>query len=543
SNAGTSGLVLFAIVASVVLLAAVNVAQLLLARALARGPETALRIALGARRTVLARQLLMENLLLCLVSLLAGTATAAGIAVLLPRLLVSEPAMLVQVGSGAAAFQIDWRVFSFASVMALGIMLLLALVPLRQVSRPALLPSVQAGSATRTQARAPLTRRAAIWLQIAVSFALLVSTGTLVRSFVNARSRPIGLTHDQVLLAWTQEPEAEMRDAIIARMKALPGVEDVAYAIRAPLSLSEGGIAVHVLLPSHPELRLPLEIKFNAISPEFLNVTGTRIVRGRGFGQGDAPGAPPVVIINQTMAQKYWPGQDPIGQVVSITGWSHGTAEARVAGIAENAPINRIGELTEPYLYVPYEQYAAHLGSMGEITFALHTAPNAMSMAQAVRQLLIHIHPLLDPMMETSLPELIRYSAGEYQMMAELVTALGFIGLALTVVGLYGYLAFRVTQRRREIGIRMALGASREATSLLVFRDTAGMAAMGLAAGLVLAGAAARLESSLVFGVSPWNALSIAGALGTLVFAIAAASWFPARRAASIDPMQALRTE
>jgi hypothetical protein len=250
-----------------------------------------------------------------------------------------------------------------------------------------------------------------------------------------------------------------------------------------------------------------------------------------------------VVIINQTMAQKYWPGQDPIGQVVSITGWSHGTAEARVAGIAENAPINRIGELTEPYLYVPYEQYAAHLGSMGEITFALHTAPNAMSMAQAVRQLLIHIHPLLDPMMETSLPELIRYSAGEYQMMAELVTALGFIGLALTVVGLYGYLAFRVTQRRREIGIRMALGASREATSLLVFRDTAGMAAMGLAAGLVLAGAAARLESSLVFGVSPLNALSIAGALGTLVFAIAAASWFPARGAASIDPMQALRTE
>ena len=283
ANAGTSGLVLFAIVASVVLLATVNVAHLLLARALARGPEVALRMALGARRGVIARQLLVENLLLCVLSLAAGLGIAAGIAVLLPRLLVREPAMLVQVGSAAAGFQIDWRVFLFASAMAFATLLLLALVPLRQVSRPELLPVMQAGAVTRTEARAPLARRAAIWLQIAISFALLVSTGTLVRSFINTRTQSIGLTRDQVLLAWTQEPEPEMRDAVVARMKALPGVSDVAFAIRAPLSLSEGGIAVHALLPSHPELRLPVEIKFNAVSRNFLDVTGTRVVRGRGF--------------------------------------------------------------------------------------------------------------------------------------------------------------------------------------------------------------------------------------------------------------------
>jgi macrolide transport system ATP-binding/permease protein len=138
---------------------------------------------------------------------------------------------------------------------------------------------------------------------------------------------------------------------------------------------------------------------------------------------------------------------------------------------------------------------------------------------------------------------LIRYSSGNYQMMAELVSALGLIGLALTVVGLYGFLAFRVTQRRREIGIRMALGASREATSLLIVRDTAGMGCIGLALGLALAVAAARLESSLVFGVRPLDALSLAGAFDTLAIAIAAASWLPARRAASIEPMQALRAE
>jgi ABC-type antimicrobial peptide transport system permease subunit len=180
---------------------------------------------------------------------------------------------------------------------------------------------------------------------------------------------------------------------------------------------------------------------------------------------------------------------------------------------------------------------------MGEVTFALQTGMNAMSLAQPARQALIHIHPLLDPMMVTSLPELIRYSSGNYQMMAELVSALGLIGLTLTVVGLYGFLAFRVTQRRREIGIRMALGASREATSLLVLRDTAGMGCIGLALGVVLAMAAAQLESSLVFGVNPLDALSLMGALGILSTAIAAASWLPARRAASIDPIQALRTE
>jgi len=538
ANAGTSGLVLLAIVAGVVLLATVNVAHLLMARALARNPEIALRMALGGRPMTLVRQLLLENLLLSAFSLAAGLGIAAGIAALLPRLMVNEPAMLVQLGSAGESFHIDWRVFLFASAMAVGTMLLLALVPLRQVSRPELLPAMQAGAVIHTEVRAPMARRAAIWLQIAISFALLVSTGVLVRSFVNTRTQSIGLTRKQVLLLWTQDPDSNMREEIVTRLRGILGVQRVAYAIRSPLSLSENGIAVKALLPSLPELRDPIQIKFNAVSPDFLNVIGTRIICGRGFTQADDQNGPLVVLINQAMAQKYWPGQNPIGQVVKIAGPVEGGGEARVVGVTENAAINHIGEIPEPYLYVPF-----HVSTMGEVTFALQTGVNAMALARPARDALVHIHPLLDPMMVTSLPELIRYSAGEYQMMAELVTALGFIGLALTIVGLYGFLAFRVTQRRREIGIRMALGASREATSLLVLRDTAGMALIGLALGLVLAAGAARLESSLVFGVSPLNALSIAAALGILALAIAAASWLPARRAASIDPMQALRTE
>ncbi len=539
SQAGTSGVLLFAIVCGVVLLAIVNVAHLLLARALGRAPEVALRLSLGARRSTVARQLLIENLLLSVFGLAAGLALAAAVAAALPRLLVQEPAMLEEFGY-TTRFHLDERVFLFASLLALVTMLLLALVPLGQVTRVELLPALQAGSATRTAGRASLLRRAAVWLQIGISFALLVSTGALVRSFLNTRTQSIGLTRKQVLVVWTQEPEASVRDEVIARLRALPGVESVAYGIRSPLMPSEGGIAVKAQFPSHPELLNPVEIKFNAVSPDFLKVIGTHLLRGRGITEADEAGGPVVVLINQSMAQKYWPGQNAIGQLVRLT---RAHVDARIIGVTENAPINQIGEMPEPYLYVPFAQYQSHLSNMGEITFVLATHQNAMSIAGNARQALIHINPLLDPMMITSLPELIRYSAGDFQMMAELVSALGIIGLALTVVGLYGFLAFRVTQRQREIGIRMALGASREATTLLVLRDTAHMAAVGLIFGLALALAVTRLETAVLFGVHPLDALSLVAALGTLAIAVSAAAWLPARRAASIDPMQALRSE
>lgn len=538
SNAKTAGIVLFAIVGGVVLLAIVNVAHLLMARALARNPEVALRLSLGAQRHVVARQLLIESVMLGILSLASGVGLAAAIAAALPKLLVRGPEMLNASGEVGTRFNIDWRVFGFASALALVTILLLSLVPLLQAARAELLPTMQ--SNTRTEGRASLFRRATVWVQIAIAFTLLVSTTTLIWSFVNTRTKPIGLTRNQVLMAWTQEPEAPMRDEVVRKMRAIPGVTNVGYAIRSPLSLSEGGIALKTLIPSHPEIRDAVTIKFNAVSPSFLNVTGTHIVRGRGFTDEDERGGAMNVVVNQALAQKYWHGREPIGQILRFAGQN---VEARVVGIAQNAPINAIGELPEPYIYVPYQQYSDHLDPMGEITFALATQQNAMSLAQPVRRVLVHTHPLLDPMMVTSLPELIRYSAGTYQMMAELVTALGIIGLALTIVGLYGFLAFRVAQRRREIGIRMALGASREATARLVLRDTLRLAGVGLAIGAVLAVAAGRLEASVLFGVQPLNALSLIAALVTLFSAAMAASWIPAKRAASIEPMQALRTE
>ncbi len=543
SQAGTSGIVLFAIVVGVVLLSTINVAHLLLARALTRIPEIALRLSLGAARVVVARQLLVENLLLGLLGWITGLALGSGIVAVLPRLLVSEPAMLNSYGSGTS-FQLDWRFFFFAGLLALVTMLLLALVPLAQVTRPQLVPGLQTGLAGRVTAHASVARRAAVWLQIAVSFALLVSTAALVRSFLNTQTRPIGLTRDQVLVTFTQGPDDATLETVLTNLRALPGVRAVAYGIRSPLMPSEGGIAVRALLPSHPELREPVSIKFNAVSPAFLRVTGTHVLRGSTFTDAENQSGPMTVLINQTMADKYFPGRDPIGQVVRIdSGTAASFVEARILGVTEHAPIDHIGELPEAFLYVPFHQYSTKLSNMGEITFVLATAPNAMSLAQSVRQALIHVHPLLDPMFVTSQPELLRYSTGNYQMMAELVTTLGFIGLALTIVGLYGFLAFRVTQRRREIGIRMALGATRHATTLLVLADTARMATIGLVIGVALAFVAARIEKAALFGVSALDALSIAAAFCTLATAMMGAAWLPARHAASMEPMEALRCE
>jgi putative ABC transport system permease protein len=542
--AGTTGLLLFAVVAGVVLLCTVNVAHLLLARAFTRGPEVALRISLGATRWVVARQLLVENLLLCALGWIGGLGAAAGIAVVLPRLLVGAPDMLVS-HDVPLHFQLDWRVFCIAGLLALATMLLLALVPLLQVARPQLVPALRSASSQRTSGRTPVVRRIAVWLQIGVSFALLVSTGALVQSFLNTRTQSIGITRDQVLVLFTQDPDPAMRDDILAKFRALPGVQHAAYAIRSPLMPSEGGMAAQVLLPNHPELHDPVEIKYNAVSPDYLSLIGTRILRGRGFAPADNLNGPAAIIVSQAMAQKYWPSQDPIGKTVRLPGFNNGAPgstsadlEARIIGVAENAPINDVGEISEPYMYIPFR-----FSQEGEVTFVVQTSRNAMSMAQEAREVLIHTNPLLDPMFDTSLPELIRSSTGSYQMMAELVTALGVIGLFLTIIGLYGFLAFTVAQRRREIGIRMALGASRQGTALLVLRDTAKIALIGFAIGLLLAAVATRLETSMLFGVHALNPVSLVAACALLIAASLGAAWLPARRAASVEPMQALRTE
>jgi len=541
-NAGVTGALLFAVVGLVVLLCVVNVANLLLARGLSRSKDAAIRVALGGSRANVFQQSLVENLLLGVLALGAGLCIATAIATSLPHLLarmLTGPALLDLPPGSAIAFRTDARVVSFACVLTLLTFIALACVQLWQLSHADVLETVRSGGSQRNLGgKAPRFRRALLAGQIAISLMLLIATGALVRSFVNTQTSSIGLTRNNVLVAFcvvpTKDGSTKNQEAI-HQFDALPGVEQVAYAIRSPLMLSEGGMAQKVSLPDHPDLREPIETKYDDVSSNYLAVTGTHILAGRGFVPQDDVSGPPVVVINRTMARRYWGQRDPIGQTIHL---SSPQIDARIVGVAEDAPINAIGELPEPYLYIPYR-----FTEYGEITFLIASQQDAMTLAQPARDILVHIDPQFGPAMVTSMNELFQYSASSYRVSAVLVTALGAIGLFLTVVGLSAFLMFRVQQRTPEIGLRMALGSTRSEAAMLVFRESLRATLIGAIAGIPLALVGLRLAASALFGVRSYDPLSIAGALLLLGVIVAATAFIPARRAASVEPMTALRYE
>ena len=541
-NAGVTGALLFAVVGLVVLLCVVNVANLLLARGLSRSKDAAIRVALGGSRANVFQQSLVENLLLGVLALGAGLCIATAIATSLPHLLarmLTGPALLDLPPGSAIAFRTDARVVSFACVLTLLTFIALACVQLWQLSHADVLETVRSGGSQRNLGgKAPRFRRALLAGQIAISLMLLIATGALVRSFVNTQTSSIGLTRNNVLVAFcvvpTKDGSTKNQEAI-HQFDALPGVEQVAYAIRSPLMLSEGGMAQKVSLPDHPDLREPIETKYDDVSSNYLAVTGTHILAGRGFVPQDDVSGPPVVVINRTMALRYWGQRDPIGQTIHL---SSPQIDARIVGVAEDAPINAIGELPEPYIYIPYR-----FTEYGEITFLIASQQDAMTLAQPARDILVHIDPQFGPAMVTSMNELFQYSASSYRVSAVLVTALGAIGLFLTVVGLSAFLMFRVQQRTPEIGLRMALGSTRSEAAMLVFRESLRATLIGAIAGIPLALVGLRLAASALFGVRSYDPLSIAGALLLLGVIVAATAFIPARRAASVEPMTALRYE
>jgi predicted permease len=289
------------------------------------------------------------------------------------------------------------------------------------------------------------------------------------------------------------------------------------------------------VFPQRPETAAaPVEIKYNSVSASFFQTMGTALVRGRGFEPRDeTPGANSVVI-NESMAQRYWPQEDPLGKTIEL---GRKRAPRIVIGIARNAPINSIGELPEPYLYLPYWANFEQ-----EATFLVETSGPAAALAEASRQALKSVDARLNPLTITTQGELIRFSALRFQLTAELVGALGLLGLILTAVGLYGVVSYGVSQRTRDFGIRMALGARRLDTLGLVLREVAMLGAMGIVIGLPVALGATRLLSSQLFGVDPWDVAAFAVAAMLLLVVVLGAGFIPARRATTVDPASALRS-
>jgi hypothetical protein len=318
----------------------------------------------------------------------------------------------------------------------------------------------------------------------------------------------------------------------------LPGVASVAVAVRAPLSLSGGGLAQAVFVPETPPQPgegLP-QVKYNAVSANYFATVGTRLLRGRLFTDEDERPGEPVVVVNQAFVERFYRGQDAIDRTIrlrSVDGTVH-----RIIGVVENSVVVEIDDKDRPYFFLPYWR-----GDFSEITYLVEAATGSGSLAAPVRDTLKAVDPSLEPRRVIAMSDYIDFAAAPYRATATLALALGVLGLALTAIGVYGVVAYLTSRRTREIGLRIALGAAPSGIVGLVLNDAVRVAAVGIAIGLPAALWATTLLKPMLLGVGAWDAAAFVGAAVVLAVAVVLATLIPAWRATRVSPATALRAE
>jgi len=533
-NGGSTVVALMGLVLIVVLITCVNIAHLLLARAAGRRRELALRTALGAGRRHLVRQLLVEAGTLGVLGAGAGLLVGAWFVRVLPSVLVSPPGF-----RSFEVFQIDGRVFLFTLVVTTVTTLLFGLAPAFAASRTNVHALIKGDSALSGVPRIDrLVGRSLVVGQIAISLALVYGAAVLSASFREVNRADLGFARTPMLTAWVPYGAAPMvlLEEGAKRVEALPGVEAVAVAIRAPLSLSGGGLAQPVVIPggtSSPD-QTPTDVKFAAVSANYLETMGAPLTRGRSFTDVESREGERVALINEAFAERFFPGVDPLGRIIRLGG-PDGT-DHRVLGVTTNAVISRIGEDPEPYFYVPYWRQQT-----GEGTLLIRTSGDASALTASVRNALRGVDQRIDPRLVITMRQYIEFSSALYRATAALATSLSAIGLILMTLGIYGVMAYQTTGRTREIGIRVAIGARRGQVVHLVLRDGWRLVVLGLAIGIPLALGAGQAMTSLLFGIGPWSVPALLLASAVLAAAVSAATFVPAWRAARVSPIVALR--
>jgi macrolide transport system ATP-binding/permease protein len=529
--------VLAAVVALVLLIACANVAGLLLARGAARRREMAIRASLGAGWWRLVRQMLTESLLLAALGALAAVLVAAWGSGML-QAFAPPTDMPVALRTG-----LDLRALAFTAAVAVLSALLVGLAPALQAAREEASHALRAEAATASGGRRRARLRASLVAgQVALSLLLLVGAGLLLRSLHHASSASPGFNPRGVLLASVDlvgngySPTAGRtfyREAL-ARIRALPGVRAASLTRRAPLGI--GGSSSSTLLVegyAAPADR-PAWAYTHSVGPDYFRTMETPMVAGRDFIAGDTEGAPRVAIVNEAMARRYWPGRDAVGGRVQFGNgiWMS------VVGVCRDAKYRQWGEAAAPQLFLPIEQ-----AYRSQATLLVRAESEPEALAPAVLAQVRAVDPALPVFAVGTLEEHVTAASVQQRLGGWLFAGFGALALALAVVGLYGVLAYSVAQRTREIGIRMALGSARTAVFALVMREGLRLLAVGLAAGLVGAGLAARALSALLLGVRPLDPVTF-GAVAALMTAVALlACLVPARRAARVDPIVALRYE
>jgi predicted permease len=521
----------------VLLVACANVANLLLARALRRRREVALRLAIGVTRRRLLQQLLTESLLLAALGGVAGLAIAQWGGRTIRALFLRE--------EDAAVVLTDGRTLLFAGLATLVVALLTGLAPVFHTLRSDLSGALKA-SAREGMQRPSRLRTALLVFQGALSVVLLVGAGLFVRSLSHVRSLDMGYDVDRLVVvegnARGVEMTAAQSTALLERLRevaaATPGVEHASLTASVPFWSFEGRGAPHV--PGLDSVRFLGRFNLQAGSPNYFETVGTRIVRGRGFTEADAAEAPPVVVVSEAMARALWRDRDPIGQVMRID--SDTMPFLTVIGVAEDMRGNRLRGDPEFWYFLPMAQYLRLFGPPSPYVIARVTG-RAEQYTDVVRRRLQQEMPGASYVTTRALNDLVVPRQRSWQFGATMFVAFGGLALVLAAIGLYSVIAYAVAQRTHELGVRIALGAKMGNVLSMVLRQGIVFALSGVAIGTLIAYLAGRWVEPLLFDQKARDPLIYAG-VGVLLLVVAvAASLRPAWRAARVDPTVALRSE
>lgn len=522
----------------VLLIACVNIANVLLARFSARTQEIGIRLALGAGRRRLVQQFLAESALLSAMATLAGVALAFWMQRALIVLLMDDETRQ------AIHFTLNAHVLAFSAGAAMVTLLLFGLVPALHATKADVLPLLKSEASGTRVSRVGLAK-GLIVAQVAASVLLLSGAGLLVRSFIKLTAVHPGMPVENMLVMRIALSPREHQQAyptsvyqeLVERVRGVPGV--VSATLGADFAFSSGGWWRSIWVEGQPPDKQQMT-GFNVVGPGFFSTVGIPLVQGREFSSRDAVGAPKVTIINQAFAKQYFPEQNPIGRHFGDKG-EKSTFKYEVVGVVADTRNLFLKKAAGPFFYQPLLQ--DELPAAGDVVLHVRTSGNPGLMMERVRAEIRALNPHFPVRDVSTLAERLSLAQRPDRMMAILASFFGLLALALTAIGIYGVIAYGVGRRTREIGVRLALGATPANVLGMIVRETLTLVAAGAIVGLPLAFVCTRILKSMLFGVEPQDPITALVCLGVLLMAGVVAGFLPARRAALLEPVSALRAE
>jgi putative ABC transport system permease protein len=524
----------------VLLIACANITNLLLARGAERQRELAVRLAIGANRVRLIRELFIENMLLAVATVPAALAVAWAS---IWAIRISMPPQIIRFISGWETLDVDGPLIAFTTVLAMGTAIVFGVLPAVQASRAPLSEMLKQGGRSTTAGRPrQRLRRALVVAEIALALPLLVAAGLGTMGANRFLHGPQGYDPDGLLTMRAVLPTARYSDPAVRRrftsdvvdaLSRLPGVEIAAAINIMPSSDNNAGRSIEIDGRPNPDPANPPQVDYRAATPVFFDVMRIPIVRGRGFTTADREDTEPIAIVTQAMAEKYFPGADAIGRRIKVGGsW------ATVVGISGDVIHDWFGRRRYPAVYRPYVQAPTSI-----VAFVVRTQGDPASLTLAAGRSVLSVDPGQPVFDVVTMRERLRLKTIGLQYVAVVMAVFGGLALLLAIVGVYSLMAFVVAQRTHEIGVRIALGATRGDVLRLAVGQTARLTGAGALLGLVLATALGRLMEAGLLGVVSSDARLSIGFAAVLALAALAAGYIPARRATAIDPIVALRAE